>query len=79
MLCYREWKKKSGKPSEHIVNLKKAVKQAAVKSKEIMEEEFGSIGRQYTERDDAGVVVIESTAQLDECTTEHFVFCPSTE
>jgi hypothetical protein len=26
MLCYRNWKKTSGKPDEHIVVLKKAVK-----------------------------------------------------
>ncbi len=79
MLCYREWKKTSGQPSEHIVSLKKAVKQAAAKSKDLMEEEFGDIGRQYTERDNSGKIVIETQPQLDECTTEHFVYCPSTD
>jgi hypothetical protein len=38
MLCYRSWKKKVGKPDEHIVVLKKAVIQAAEKSKALLEE-----------------------------------------
>ncbi len=41
MLCYRNWKKTSGKPDEHIVVLKKAVKQAAELSKAILEEQIG--------------------------------------
>jgi hypothetical protein len=44
-----------------------------------MEEEIGNIGRQYTEKDTSGKIVIETKAFLDECTTEHFVFCPSTD
>jgi hypothetical protein len=41
MLCYRDWKKTSGKPDEHIVVLKKAVIQAAAMSKAILEQEIG--------------------------------------
>ncbi len=41
MLCYRQWKKTSGKPDEHIVVLKKAVFQAAEKSKALLEEKIG--------------------------------------
>ncbi len=44
-----------------------------------MEEELGNLGRQYTEKDNSGSIVIESKPLLDECTAEHFVYCPSTD
>lgn len=42
MLCYRKWIKTSGLPDEHLVTLKKAVKQAAEMSKALFEETFSS-------------------------------------
>lgn len=77
MLCYRNWKKTSGKPDEHIVVLKKAVKQAAELSKAILEEQIGlEVKDDKTQTNTTGADI---KPQLDECLNEHFVNCPSTD